>query len=74
MAKGNKSKNESSPDTFSNIVSNSNKYYWYYKGRAYSSKDNESKKEMIKVIQEARNNLVEHTEDKADLSAKNQMI
>lgn len=29
---------------------------------------------MIKVIQEARNNLVEHTEDKADLSAKNQMI
>ena len=29
---------------------------------------------MIKVIQEARSNLVEHTKDKADLSAKNQMI
>ena len=29
---------------------------------------------MIEVIQEARNNLVEHTKDKADLSAKNQMI
>lgn len=29
---------------------------------------------MIEVIQEARNNLVEHIKDKADLSAKNQMI
>ena len=29
---------------------------------------------MIEVIKEARNNLVEHTGDKADLSAKNQMI
>lgn len=29
---------------------------------------------MIEVIEEARNNLVEHTKDKADLSAKNQMI
>lgn len=29
---------------------------------------------MIEVIQEARSNLVEHTKDKADLSAKNQMI
>lgn len=29
---------------------------------------------MIEVIQEARNNLVEHTKDKADLSARNQMI
>ena len=28
----------------------------------------------IEVIKEARNNLVEHTGDKADLSAKNQMI
>ena len=36
--------------------------------------DNNSKKEMIEVIEEARNNLVEHTKDKADLSAKNQMI
>lgn len=43
-------------------------------GRAYTGKDNNSKKEMIEVIEEARNNLVEHTKDKADLSAKNQMI
>lgn len=43
-------------------------------GRAYTGEDNNSKKEMIEVIEEARNNLVEHTKDKADLSAKNQMI
>ena len=74
MAKGNKNKNGSPPDTFSNIVGNPNKYYWYYKGRAYIGEDNKSKREMIEVIKEARNNLVEHTGDKADLSAKNQMI
>lgn len=43
-------------------------------GRAYTGEGNNSKKEMIEVIEEARNNLVEHTKDKADLSAKNQMI